>query len=74
MATVVIDNRGLEPPMPMVRILEALAHLEPGDELLALMDREPRLLYRELERRSFAWEFSNDADGPTIRIWRAETQ
>ncbi len=71
MAQRVIDNRGLEPPMPMVRILEALAALEPGDELLALMDREPRLLYRELERRGFAWEFRADATGPSIRIWRA---
>lgn len=66
----VIDNRGLEPPQPMVRILESLAALREGDELVALMDREPRLLYRELERRGFAWEFSDGEDGPRIRIWR----
>ncbi len=70
MMQLIIDNRGLEPPQPMVRILEALAALREGDEIVALMDREPRLLYRELERRGFQWEFSDGDDGPRVRIWR----
>ena len=40
-----LDNRGLHPPEPMVRILEAITSLEPSDELCVLMDREPLLLY-----------------------------
>ncbi|GIW13978.1 MAG: hypothetical protein KatS3mg062_1417 [Tepidiforma sp.] len=71
MTQVILDNRGLEPPQPLVRILQALASLGAGDELVALMDREPRLLYPELERRGYAWEFSDAGDGPRIRIWRA---
>jgi uncharacterized protein (DUF2249 family) len=70
MSQVLIDNRGLEPPQPMVRILQALATLPTDDELVALMDREPRLLYRELERRGYQWEFSDGPDGARIRIWR----
>ncbi len=65
-----IDNRGLEPPEPMVRIFAALQSLGPDDHLLALMDREPMLIYAELERRGFAWEFRTD-DGPVIEIWRS---
>jgi len=71
MAVHTIDNRGLQPPEPMVRILEAIAALAPEDELHALMDREPLLLYAELERRGFAWEFGEASGSPRVRIWRA---
>lgn len=57
MATLHIDNRGLQPPEPMVRILAGLTELPEGDELEALMDREPLMLYPELERRGFSWDF-----------------
>ncbi|MGB4861599.1 MAG: DUF2249 domain-containing protein [Tepidiformaceae bacterium] len=60
-----LDNRGLGPPEPMVRILRVLGTMEDGDALRALMDREPRMLYPELERRGFAWEFSGD-DGEFV--------
>lgn len=66
-----LDNRGLQPPEPMVRILTALAALEDGDELCALMDREPMLLYPELERRGFTWEFVRGDGHHVIRIRRA---
>jgi uncharacterized protein (DUF2249 family) len=72
MATIQIDNRGLQPPEPMVRILAALGSLDTGDELVALMDREPHLLYPELERRGFTWEFS-DGDGAYVLTVRKAT-
>lgn len=56
MATVQLDNRGLEPPEPMVKILGALRSLPEQDELVALMDRDPVFLYPELERRGYTWE------------------
>jgi uncharacterized protein (DUF2249 family) len=54
----------------MVRILSELARLAEGDELVALMDREPMLLYRELERRGFEWEFAGAADDYRLTIRR----
>ena len=71
MATTEIDNRGLAPPEPMVRILSALVKLDDGDELVALMDRDPKLLYRELERRGFEWELAGEADDYRLTIRRA---
>lgn len=68
MTQVEVDNRGLEPPEPMVRILTALNELEPQGELVALMDREPLMLYPELERRGYTWEFGKDADHYVLRI------
>jgi uncharacterized protein (DUF2249 family) len=70
MGVVEIDNRGLQPPEPMVRILEALSRLKAGETLEALMDREPLLLYPELERRGFAWEFTERGDGSLLSIRR----
>ncbi|MGH7118039.1 MAG: DUF2249 domain-containing protein [Acetobacteraceae bacterium] len=46
-----LDNRGLGPPEPMMRILGALENLGPGQVLEAWNDREPLLLYPELEAR-----------------------
>lgn len=44
-----VDNRGLEPPEPMVRILAIAQQLAPGQQLEALNDRQPMLLYPKLE-------------------------
>jgi len=55
----------------MVRILSSVAELGDGDELTALMDREPMLLYPELERRGFTWEFAPRDDHFAITIRRA---
>ena len=66
MATIDIDNRGLPPPEPMVRILGALANAQQDDQIVALMDREPFPLYSELERRG--WDHANEEDGETYRL------
>jgi uncharacterized protein (DUF2249 family) len=65
-----IENRGLEPPEPMVRIFEGLSQLEPGAELTSRLDREPLLLYPHLAQRGFAYETTAEPDGSyLIRIW-----
>ena len=43
-AVVHLDVRGIEPPWPMVRILEALERLAPGERLEVLHDRRPLFL------------------------------
>ena len=69
--TTEIDNRGLGPPEPMVRILSGLQQLEDGGQLVALMDREPLLLYPELERRGWEWSFEELDDHYRLTIWKA---
>ena len=49
-----VDARGLEPPQPLVKILESLAALPAGAELRACTDRRPMHLYAQLEERGFA--------------------
>ncbi len=70
MAKLEIDNRGLPPPEPMVRILSALMKLGADDELCALMDREPFPLYAELGRRGFTWEFAGEDGDHLLTVRR----
>jgi len=50
---IVLDVRGLEPPEPLVQILERLDTLRPGQRLVVLHERRPMLLYPQLDERGF---------------------
>jgi TusA-related sulfurtransferase len=52
-ATGALDVRGLEPPQPMVRVLERLEALAPGETLVVVHDRRPAFLYPIVEERGF---------------------
>jgi uncharacterized protein (DUF2249 family) len=65
--TITIDVRGLEPPRPMVRVLEALDTLAPGQRLEVIHDRRPLFLYPQLEAQGFAHETEEPAPG-LVRI------
>ena len=66
----VLDNRGLQPPEPMVRILSALEQLAAGEVIEAWNDREPLLLYPELEARGAAIQVSQEVSGVRLLIRR----
>ncbi len=67
----VVDARGLEPPQPMMKILEALAGIEPGGQLVALTDRPPRFLYAKLDDRGHRYVTEETKDGwCETRIWK----
>lgn len=52
-ALVSLDNRGLEQPEPMVRILSVAQQLAPGQALEALNVRRPMLLYPKLDELGY---------------------
>ena len=63
----VVDVRGLEPPEPMVRVLESLDTLKPGGRLVVLHERRPMLLYPLLDERGFTHETEETEPG-LVRI------
>ena len=65
--TLVVDVRGLEPPEPMVRVLERLDALRPGQRLVVLHERRPMLLYPQLDERGFAHE-TEELEPGLVRI------
>ena len=58
-----LDVRGLEPPAPMMTILEKLVELGPGAQLLVRHHREPVLLYEKLQLRGYAAKARKVCDG-----------
>ena len=63
-----LDNRDLDPPEPMVRILAAAEKLGPGETLSALLRREPVFLFPQLEKRGYRWLGGFSPDGATYEL------
>ncbi len=65
---VVLDVRGLEPPEPMVRTLEALQHLPRGHTLVHINVRVPQLLLPKLTDRGFVYEI-REQSADLVRVF-----
>lgn len=63
-----LDLIGLDAPEPLVRILEEISALPPGQVLFALLDREPMFLFPELAQRGHEWAGNFSADGRDYRL------
>lgn len=65
-----VDARGLEPPEPMERVLEALCRAQPGQRVVMLLEREPFPLYRILKQNGYDHAVTCGEDGVyRIEIW-----
>jgi len=62
--TIVLDVRGLEPPEPMVRTLEALATMPRGHTLVQINVRVPQYLLPRLAERGFVYDIREQ--GPDL--------
>jgi TusA-related sulfurtransferase len=60
---ILIDARWLEPPEPMEKALQALAGMQPGQQVRMLLHREPYPLYAILENRGYRHDAVMQADG-----------
>ena len=63
-----LDNRDLDPPEPMVRILAATEAMQAGEVLSALLSREPVFLFPQLTKRGHEWRGGFDREGTTYRL------
>lgn len=71
-STRLLDVGGLEPPEPMVRILEALDTISDDERLRVLIDREPVPLYRILLRNGYQYRTTLQEDHRyEVLIWLA---
>jgi len=61
-----LDVRGLEPPMPMIAVLEKLVELGPGAQLMVRHHREPVLLYEKLKLRGYGARAHKHAEGEWV--------
>lgn len=58
-----LDNRGLTPPQPMMRTLGALEELEAGESLTIINDRRPMFLFAELDELNHSYQTEPQPDG-----------
>ncbi|WP_339234978.1 DUF2249 domain-containing protein [Paenibacillus sp. FSL R5-0517] len=67
--TIILDNRGLEPPQPMVRTLAALDRCKSGEVVLIHNDRVPVFLIEELNNLGCTYTVEDQTDGTAkVRI------
>lgn len=59
----ILDNRGLEPPQPMMRTLQALEEMKSGETLTIINDRRPMFLYEQLDENGYKHTTSEREDG-----------
>jgi tRNA 2-thiouridine synthesizing protein A len=58
-----LDNRGLEPPQPMIRTLAVLEDLDRGQTLVIINDRRPMFLFEQLDERGYLYLTEQQEDG-----------
>ncbi len=61
--TITLDNRGLEPPQPMIRTLSALERIRSGGEVAIHNDRVPMFLIEELQGLGYPYTVEEQPDG-----------
>ncbi|MFB3163021.1 DUF2249 domain-containing protein [Neobacillus sp. 179-J 1A1 HS] len=67
----ILDNRDLEPPQPMMRTLAALENLGKGEVLTIINNRRPMFLYEQLEELGYKQRTEQQNDGSfKIEIFR----
>ncbi|WP_079509503.1 DUF2249 domain-containing protein [Mesobacillus jeotgali] len=59
----ILDNRGLEPPQPMMRTLAALEELDEGQNLIIINDRRPMFLFEQLDELGYLFLTEQQEDG-----------
>lgn len=59
----ILDNRGLEPPQPMMKTLAALETLIENETLTIINDRRPMFLYEQLEELGYKNRTVQQDDG-----------
>jgi uncharacterized protein (DUF2249 family) len=69
----VLDVRGMEPPEPLERVIEAIGDFTPGDTLRLVIDCEPKPLFRVLQANNYQWRVEPGAESNyEITIWARE--
>lgn len=70
-----LDNRGLTPPNPMMRVLEHLQQISSSQYLLVHNDRKPMFLYPHLDELGYSYFTEVQADGSVIiTIWQGDKE
>ncbi len=63
----------MEPPEPMVAVLEQVEVLEPDQKIIMLHRKEPKLIYSKLKERDCDYSLETfPDDSVALTIWKAQ--
>ena len=62
-AVFLLDNRGMQPPAPMIRTLKKLEQAQSGDTVIIHNDRVPMFLIEELQTLGYSYRIAEQEDG-----------
>ncbi len=68
---IIVDCRELEPPEPMVKILETVNNMAADEAVLMIHRKRPRLLFSKLDELGFNHDVTEESEGLIkLLIWR----
>ena len=68
---ITLDCSQMEPPEPMLRVLEQLDRLQSGEGIKMLHRMKPRLLFHKLQKRGLNFMvIEHTPDQFEVRIWQ----
>ena len=68
---IIVDCRELEPPEPMVKVLEAVNNMSADEAVLMIHRKMPRLLFSKLDELGFSHDVTEESEGLIkLLIWR----
>ena len=68
---IIVDCRELEPPEPMVKVLEAVNNMAADEAVLMIHRKMPRLLFSKLDELGFSHDVTEESEGLIkLLIWR----
>ncbi|MDT8316797.1 MAG: DUF2249 domain-containing protein [bacterium] len=68
---IVVDCRELEPPEPMIKVLEAVNNMADDEAVIMIHRKMPRLLFSRLDELGFSHEVTEESEGfIKLLIWR----
>lgn len=69
--TITVDCRELEPPEPMLKVLEAVSGMADDEAVLMVHRQVPRLLLPRLDQMGLRYELTEEIKGLIkLLIWR----
>ena len=70
---ITVDCRELEPPQPLIRVLETIDMMRDDEAVLMLHRQKPCILLPKLEKLGFRYDMTEKGDGSIeLLIWREQ--
>ena len=69
---ILIDCRHMQPPEPLIAVLEKVEHMQADQEIIMWHRQEPCILFEKLKERGCDYLLTHEDDGSVkVSIWKS---